>query len=272
MTTINPKKHEMRNLKLLKPILFLDIQTTGLDTRTARIVRLSTLKIQPDGTEEFRSAILNPMTPISPGATQIHGITNEQVEDAPTFQSYAKALQQYIQGCDIAGFAIRRFDIKILKNEFRNAGITLELEQIAILDAMEVFHKLQPRDFQAACKTYLGTDPPDSKDPEANIHTIRKIIDSQINSNHTLPDTPAQIDSWVTGAAHRQYIDNEGRFIWSEQGEAAINFGKYRGHSLQDLSQFQNDYLLWIAQNESFTPQQREIAADAAEGIIPQKT
>ena len=262
----------MRNLKLLRPILFLDIQTTGLDTRTDRIVRLSTLKVQPDGTEEFRSGLINPMMPISPGATQVHGITNEQVADAPTFNSYAKALQQYMQGCDIAGFAVRRFHIRILKNEFRNAGISLELDQIAILDAMEVFHKLQPRDFRAACKTYLGTDPPDTKDPEANIHAIRQIINSQIETTHTLPDTPAQIDSWVTGAAHRQYIDNEGRFIWSEQGEPTINFGKYRGHSLRDMSEFQNDYLLWIAQNESFTPQQREIAADAAEGIIPQKT
>ncbi len=250
--------------------MFIDIQTTGLDTRSARIVRLSTLKIEPDGNESFRSALLNPLTPISPGASEIHGITDDQVSDSPPFAPFARALAEYLAGCDLAGFGIRRFHLKVLEAEFQLAGVPFDWNEVAILDAMEIFHKLQSRDMPAAHRRYVGEDYIRSNDVEEHIDAIRQIINGQLNADPSVPQSPSAIDNWIRGISDQRLIDDEGHFIWTSDGDAIINFGKFRGHTLYDLHEHEPDYLRWIAGNDSFTDQQRKIAEDAANGIVPQ--
>ncbi len=258
------------SLELQRPIVFLDIQTTGPDQRTARIVRLSTLRIEPSGTESFRSQLINPMAPISPGASAFHGITDDDVMDARPFNSYAKALVQHLEGCDLAGFGIRRFHLEVLKQEFEYAGIEFLTDDRAVIDPMTIFHKLEPRDFNAAYERYVGTSFDRLTDPNAVVHAVKAIINGQLNQNPELPRLAEALEAWSTGENTENHIDDEGRFTLSDEGDPIINFGRYRGHTLYDLSEADPNYLRWIAGDDSFTEQQRRIAADAAEGIMPE--
>ena len=257
-------------LQLSRPIVFLDVQTTGPDRRTARIVRLATLRIEPDGNATFRNQLINPMSPISPGATEFHGISDEDVADAKPFAAYAKALESYLEGCDIAGFGIRRFHLDVLKREFEYVGIRFHLEGRSIVDAMEIYHKLEPRDFETAHFKFVGSEFGESKNPETRLGAVREIIAGQLNQNPDLPNAPDALESWATDSAPSKFIDDQGRFTLSEDGDPIINFGRYRGHTLYDMSETHPDYLKWIATNESFTEEQRQIAADAAEGLMPE--
>ena len=267
----NPAANSARHpfLEIERPIVFIDVQTTGLDSRTARIVRLTTLRIELGGEERFRSQLINPMSPISPGATDFHGITDEDVADCKPFGAYAKALYEYLDGCDLGGFGIRRFHLKVLKQEFEFAGIDFHLSNRTIVDAMEIFHRLEPRDFASAYRRFVGGEFNRLSSEDAMVNAVRAVIAGQLTQHPELPTEPASLEEWVTGESPEQYIDDQGRFTLSDEGDPVINFGKYRGHTLYDMSETDPDYLRWVASNESFTPQQRQIAADAAEGIMP---
>ena len=256
-------------LRLERPIVFLDIQTTGPDHRTARIVKLSTLRVEPDGTELFRSQLINPNSPISPGATNFHGISDEDVADARPFAVYAKALFEYLNGCDLAGFGIRRFHLRVLRQEFEFTGFDFDPKERVIVDAMEIYHKLEPRDFAGAYSRFVGGDFFRTTEDEVTVNAVRAIIRGQLTQHPDLPDDPASLERWATGESVERHIDDEGRFTLSDEGDPIINFGRYRGHTLYDLSETHPDYLRWIAGDESFTELQRQIAADAAEGIMP---
>lgn len=267
----NPADHSTNKpfLEIDRPIVFLDIQTTGPDARTARVVRLSTLRVEPDGEERFRSQLIHPMAPISPGASDFHGITDEDVADCKPFQAYAKALHNYLDGCDLAGFGIRRFHLKVLRQEFEFAGIDFHLSNRTIVDAMEIFHRLEPRDFDSAYRRFVGGEFNRLISDDATVNAVRAIIAGQINQHPELPLKPSRLEEWATGASAEQHIDDQGRFTLSDDGDPIINFGRYRGFTLYDMSENHVDYLRWIASDDSFTPQQRQIADNAAEGIMP---
>ena len=138
----------LENLELERPLAFIDAASTGLDTRTARIVRLTVLKIDNTGTERTRSVLVNPGTPIPPGATEVHGITDDDVSDVPRFAAYARGLAEHLEGCDLAGFGVERFDAPLLVEEFRRAGVEFSLQGRVVLDAMAIFHRLEPVIFE----------------------------------------------------------------------------------------------------------------------------
>ena len=261
-----------RSLQLERPLVFLDIQTTGLEPRSARIVELSTLKIQLDGSEEFKHQLFNPGTAISPGASEYHGITDDDVADAQAFATYARGIAGYLGGCDLAGFGIRRFGLKVLINEFNIAGTPFDTSTCAVLDAMQVYHRLEPRDFAAAYRRYVGGGNPvtESNRGESRLHAIKEIVNGQVASADDVPTTPAAISSWAAAENRLAPIDKGGKFVWAHSGEPLINFGKYRGQRLVDVHRTDSGYLRWIAGNESFTDQQRDLAGRASEGIMPQ--
>lgn len=256
-------------LNLERPIIFIDVQTTGPDRRTARIVRLATLRIDPDGTEEFRSRLINPLSPITPGATDFHGISDEDVADCRPFIAYARALSDYLDGCDLAGFGIRRFHLRVLRQEFDAAGVDFNYRNRVVLDAMEVYHRLEPRDIDHAYRRFVGGEFDRKSSPDATVNAARAILNGQLKQYPDLPHEPEILERWASEEPVENYIDDQGRFTLSDEGDPIINFGKYRGHTLYDLSEVDPDYLRWVAANESFTDQQRQIAADAAEGVMP---
>ena len=269
----NPnRRHEIDRsdeLALHRPIVFLDIQTTGPDQRTARIVRLSTLRLEPDGSESFRCQLINPMSPISPGATAFHGIADENVADVNPFAVYAASLAEHLEGCDLAGFGIRKFHLRVLRREFEYAGIDFKTDDHAVVDAMEIYHRLEPRDFEAAYRRFVGGDVSRPLDAESTIQAARSIIAGQLRQNTDLPRDPASLASWASREDESNFIDDQGRFTLSDEGDPIINFGRYRGHTLYDMSELHPDYLQWIAGDDSFTERQRQIAGDAIEGIMP---
>ena len=212
-------------LELERPLAFIDAASTGLDTRTARIVRLTVLKIDNTGTERTRTVLVNPGTPIPPGATEVHGITDDDVSDVPNFRAYAKGLAEYLEGCDVAGFGVERFHVPLLVEEFRRAGVEFSVQGRVVLDAMAIFHRLEPRDLRAAYKKYAGGDLPPTTEGETNARAAAEILLGELSTGADLPRSPRRLAAWAKGVDDRA-LDPEGRFVWSANNEALINFGK----------------------------------------------
>jgi DNA polymerase-3 subunit epsilon len=258
----------MANLDLKRPIAFIDLESTGLDPRTARIVRITVLKIEPDGSERFRSELVNPGQPIPPGAAAVHGIEDDDVAEAPPFRAFARALADYLDDCDFAGFGIERFDLPLLDAEFRRAGFPVSFSDRAVVDAMVIFHKLEPRDFEAACRRFAGRKPPKGRDPEDRIRAKAAVLDGQLSVHSDLPSDPEGLGRWIH-PGRADAIDPDGRFVWSEEGEPLVNFGRNRGLMLEQVATEEPDYLEWIAGNPEFSAEARRIAAGALEGRMP---
>lgn len=255
-------------LELERPLAFIDAASTGLDTRTARIVRLTVLKIDTDGNEQARTVLVNPRMPIPPGATEVHGIADDDVADAPAFAAYAKGLAEHLEGCDLAGFGVERFDGPLLVEEFRRCGVEFSLEGRAVVDAMAIFHRLEPRDLKAAYKKFAGSDLPSQADGETAARVASEVLLGELTANVDLPRSPRRLAAWAKGVDERA-IDAEGRFVWSANDGALVNFGKHRGRRLSEVAAGEPDYLEWMVGNSRFDAETREIARKAVEGDLP---
>ena len=255
-------------LELERPLAFIDAASTGLDTRTARIVRLTVLKIDPGGNERTRTVLVNPGTPIPPGATEVHGITDDDVSDAPRFAAYARGLAEHLEGCDLAGFGVERFHVPLLVEEFRRAGVEFSLQGRVVLDAMAIFHRLEPRDLRAAYKKYAGGELPAVTEGETAARAVTEILAGELSTGTDLPRSPRRLAAWAKGVDDRA-LDPEGRFVWSANNEALINFGKHRGRRLSEVAAGEPDYLEWIAGNSQFDTGTRDIAKNAVDGSMP---
>ena len=255
-------------LELERPLAFIDAASTGLDTRTARIVRLTVLKIDPGGNERTRTVLVNPGTPIPPGATEVHGITDDDVSDVPNFRAYAKGLAEHLEGCDLAGFGVERFDAPLLVEEFRRSGVEFNLQGRVVLDAMAIFHRLEPRDLRAAYKKFADGELQPVTEGETAARAAAEILLGELATSAGLPRSPRQLAAWAKGVDDRA-LDSEGKFIWSANNEALINFGKHRGRRLSEVAAGEPDYLEWIAGNPQFDTDTREIAKNAVDGSMP---
>jgi DNA polymerase-3 subunit epsilon len=255
-------------LKLERPLAVVDAESTGLDPKTARIVRLTVLKVWPDGKQELKTALINPGEPISPGATAVHSITDDDVSDAKTFRSYAKALAAHLDGCDLAGFGVERFDLPLLEAEFARADVEFSVQGRAVVDAMAIFHRLDPRDLRAAYRRFTGRELPDAREADTGARAALEVLEGQLAKHPELPADPAGLSAWLHESGGVP-IDPEGKFVWSPQGEALINFGRYRGHRLSSVKERQADYVAWVAGNPEFAPETRRIAASALQGDFP---
>ena len=256
-------------LDLERPLAFIDAASTGLDTRTARIVRLTVLKIDADGSEQSRTVLVNPRVPIPPGATEVHGITDDDVADAPVFAAYAKGLAEHLEGCDLAGFGVERFDAPLLVEEFRRCGVDFSLQGRAVVDALAGFHRLEPRDLGAAYKKYVGGELPSPEDGDTAARVASEVLLGELTAVGDLPRSPRRLAAWAKGVDERA-IDAEGRFVWSANDEALINFGKHRGRRLSEVAAGEPDYLEWMAGNTRFDAETWDIARRAIEGELPE--
>ena len=258
-----------RELKLSRPLAVIDVQSTGLDPRTARIVKLSVLRIDSVGGEHVRSVIVNPEISIPAASTEVHGLTDLDVAGKPIFRAYARALDQHLSGCDIAGFGIERFGLPLLCAEFERCGIKFELSNRAVVDAMVVFHRLEPRNFNAAYTRFVGGSRKESNDPGQTARDVLEILRGQIRAGSSVPESPYSIEKWSKGIDARA-IDVQGKFVWGKEKEAMINFGKYRGHSLREIANNDAAYLNWVAAEDKFQTDARTIAELAVNGQFPE--
>lgn len=238
----------MHNINLNRPLIFVDFETTGLDVEFDRIVEFTTLKVYPDGGNEIKSEMLNPRIPIPLTATRIHGISNQDVKDKPTFSGYAKSLYDFFNGCDIAGYNVKKFDVPLMINEFKRMAIDFDIGLHNIVDSMLIFHALEPlerpRDLSAAYKKYCGKELIGAHSSKVDVEATMEILDAQIKYYPDLPDNIEGINKYFS-VKQANWIDQDGKIIAVENG-VVFGFGKYRGELISKVEKTDPEYISWI--------------------------
>lgn len=259
---------EERELALERPLAVVDTESTGLNPQTARIVRISVLRVEPDGRRSLRSELVNPGVSIPAGATAVHGIGDDDVADLPPFKAYARALAESLEDCDLAGFAIERFHLPLLMAEFKRSGIEFSMDNRAVVDVMSVYHRLEPRDFESAFRRYVPASDNDLPERSSGRRSEAafEILLGQIRSAPELPTEPHQLARWGRGVPETA-VDEEGRFTYLDSGSVAFNFGKYAGEELAKVAEADASYVAWVASNEEFSAESRAIATEALSEI-----
>ncbi len=247
-------------LKLKNPIVFLDLETTGIDIVKDRIVEIALLKIQLDGKEEELIQRINPEIPISPEAARIHGIKNEDVANEPIFREVAKNLARFIEGCDLAGFNSNRFDIPMLAEEFLRADIDIDLKKRKFVDVQAIFHKMEKRTLAAAylyyCKKPLKNAHSALADTRATFEVLKAQID--VYQGVEYEDNRGEISSPVVNdieklsefSAYDRNVDFVGRIVYDEKGVEVFNFGKNKGMPVEKVLEEQPGYFGWIMNSD----------------------
>lgn len=248
----------MQNLKLERPLVFFDLETTGLKIATARVIEISLLKVYPDGTEESLTQLINPEIPIPEESTAIHGIDDHNVADKPLFKEFAQVLNDFISNCDLSGFNIKRFDLPILEVEFRRAGIKFSRKNRYIVDSQHIYHKMEPRDLRAAYQRYCGKNLEDCHSAETDTRAAQEVLDSQIKMHPDLPKDTAGLHIFCYQSGEENWIDLTGRLILNE-GEVVLSFGKHKGEQLKLVVRDDLDYLTWLIHQPGFPIDVQEI-------------
>jgi DNA polymerase-3 subunit epsilon len=256
----------VQNLKLERPLVVFDLETTGVDPNTDRIVEISVLRVAPDGTRESRTRRINPGRPIPAGATAVHGIRDQDVRDEPSFRQIARGLLDFMADADLAGFNISRFDLPLLDREFRNCGLDLQVSKRRVVDAMTIYHRKERRDLSAAVSFYLGRSHEGAHAAEADVIATIEVLDAQLAMYPDLPRTVDELDSWGRDG-RPPAVDGAGKFVWRD-GEAVFDFGKHQGRTLRAVAEEDAGYLAWILKSD-FPDDARELVAEALRGIYP---
>lgn len=234
-------------LKLHRPLVFFDLETTGIDTSKDRIVELSFIKIMPDGTQEIKTRRLNPTIPIPKEASDVHGITDDMVTDCNTFVQVAKSLAKWLEGCDLAGFNSNRFDIPVLLEEFHRAGIKLDVDTIKTIDVQSIYHKLEPRTLSAAYKFYCNQSLENAHSAEADIKATYEILLAQIEK---YPEIEGNVDFLSEFSKMNKNVDFEGRVVLDQNDVPVFNFGKHKGRPVTEVLTSEPSYYNWIMRGD----------------------
>lgn len=230
-------------LKLTRPIVFFDLETTGTNITHDRIVEISLIKVMPDGSEVEKTRRLNPEMPIPAEATAIHHITDEDVASEPTFRQIANSLAQMLKGCDIAGFNSNRFDIPLLDQEFQRAGVAFDLSNARFIDVQTIYHKKEPRTLVAAYRYYCDKDLEAAHSANADTRATLEVLKAQLEKYEDLPDT---VDALSEFACANRNVDLAGRLVYDDQHREIINFGKYKGKPAEEVLRKDLGYYGWI--------------------------
>ena len=254
-------------IRLDRPLAVFDIEATGANPRSDRILELAIVTVFPSGRREVRSWMFNPGRPIPIESTAIHGITDEMVADCPTFAECALQVSQALEGCDFGGYNHTRFDIPILEEEFARAGIPFHVDDHRIFDAQRIFHKREPRDLTAAVKFYCdGEDLVDAHGAEADARATLRVLEGQFRKYPDLPRDPDELDR-LLNERDPFNVDRAGRLRWLD-GEVTINFGKKQGTKVRDLLASDPSFLKWITKAD-FPLDTRQIIAGILRGKWP---
>jgi DNA polymerase-3 subunit epsilon len=249
----------LKNIRLDRPLAVLDLETTGADPKLDRIIEFSVLRVLPGGGHDHRTWRVNPGIPIPPEATAIHGISDEDVADSPTFPAIAPSLVHFLDGCDLAGFNILHFDLRLLVAEFNRVGLVLPVAGRRVIDACRIYHQREPRDLTAALKFYCGLQHAGAHGAAADVLATTAILDAQVARYADLPRT---IEGLHAACNDPNAIDMSGMFGRDEDGVVVFIRGKYKGRSLDDIAASKPDYLEWM-QREDFYDDTKAIAAEA---------
>ena len=236
-------------LNLKNPIVFFDLETTGTNINSDRIVEICYLKIHPNGNEETKTLRINPEMPIPAESSAIHGIYDEDIVDCPTFKEVAKTIARDIEGCDLAGFNSNRFDIPVLAEEFLRAGVEIDMSKRKFVDVQVIFHKMEQRTLTAAYKFYCGKNLEDAHSAEADTRATYEVLMGQLDRYPELENDMAFLAEF---SSYNKNVDFAGRMIYDENGVEVFNFGKYKGESVSEILKKDLGYFSWML-NSDFT-------------------
>lgn len=239
------------NLKLKNPIIFFDLETTGVNIQSDRIVEISYLKVHPNGNEESKTLRINPEMHIPEESSAIHGIYDADVADKPTFKQVARSVAKDFEGCDLGGFNSNRFDVPLLAEEFLRAGVTeIDLGRHKAIDVQVIYHKLEQRTLSAAYKFYCERSLEDAHTAEADTRATYEVLKAQLDRYpEVLQNEVAFLAEY---SSFNRNVDFAGRMIYNEANEEIFNFGKYKGKKVVEVLSHDPGYYSWIC-NSDFT-------------------
>jgi DNA polymerase-3 subunit epsilon len=230
-------------LALKKPLVFFDLETTGVDVAKDRIVEISILKLHPDGKKEVKTRRVNPEMPIPKGSSEIHGIYDEDVKDEPTFKSMAKSLAVFIGNSDLAGFNSNKFDVPLLAEEFLRVGVDFEIDSRNLVDVQNIFHKLEQRTLVAAYKFYCGKDLTNAHSAEADNIATYEVLEAQIERYDELENNVNFLSEF---SKRTNNVDLMGRIVFNEDNVEVFNFGKHKGTPVSQVLERDPSYYKWM--------------------------
>ena len=233
-------------LQLTRPICFIDLETTGINVSTDKIVEIAIVKILPDGTKQVKRKLVNPEMAIPKAASEIHGISDEMVKEAPTFKQIANEIKQFIELSDLAGYNSNRFDIPMLNEEFLRAGISVDIESRKLLDVQKVYHMMEQRTLSAAYKFYCNKNLEDAHSAEADATATWEVLEAQLEK---YPQIGATVESVVKFTGEDQIVDFARRFIF-ENGVEIFNFGKHKGKPVTQVLKEEPQYYDWMMKGD----------------------
>lgn len=233
-------------LTLTRPICFIDLETTGINVSTDRIVEIAIVKIGLDSSKQVKRRLVNPEMPIPKESSDVHGITDDMVKDAPTFKAMANEIKQFIEGADIGGFNSNRFDVPMLNEEFLRAGINVDMDQRKLLDVQKVFHKMEQRTLSAAYQFYCHKTLEDAHTAEADALATWEVLEAQIQK---YPQIGNSVESIVKFTGEDEIIDFARRLVY-ENGVVVFNFGKHKGKSVVQVLKDEPQYYDWMMKGD----------------------
>lgn len=233
-------------LQLTKPLAFIDLETTGVNLATDRIIEIAIVKVLPDGKRSAKRKLINPQMSIPKQSSDIHGITNEMVKDAPTFKEVAQELKQMLDGCDIAGYNSNRFDIPMLVEEFLRAEVDFDMKGRRLIDVQNIFHKMEQRTLSAAYKFYCNKALDGAHSAEIDATATHEILIAQLER---YPDLGTSVDSVLKLIGEEPIVDFARRFIM-ENGIEIFNFGKYKGRPVAEVLRTEPQYYDWMMKGD----------------------
>lgn len=234
-------------LKLERPLAIFDLETTGTNLAKDRIVEIAVLKVMPGGHVHEKQSIVNPQMSIPPQVSAIHGITDEDVKDAPTFNQVAKAFYLFLEGCDLAGFNAIRFDLPILVEEFHRAGVIFDFTGRRLVDVQRIYHQMEPRNLSAAYKYYCEKDLEDAHSAMVDVKATYEVLKSQLDRyGNSLKN---DMDFLHEFSKDGDYVDL-GKRMYYDNGIEMFNFGKHKGKAVTDVFKTEPSYYDWIMKSE----------------------
>ncbi len=233
-------------LQLTKPLAVIDLETTGINLGSDRILEIAVVKIMPDGKKIVKRKLVNPEMPIPQASTDVHGITNEMVKDAPTFRQIANELKQFLDNSDLAGYNSNRFDIPMLVEEFLRVGMDFDMKGRHLLDVQKVFHMMEQRTLTAAYRFYCNKELDGAHGAEADASATWEVLEAQIIK---YPQLGNNIESILKFTGDEQVVDFARRFIM-ENGIEKFNFGKHKGRPVVDVLKSEPQYYDWMMKGD----------------------
>jgi len=230
-------------LNLTKPICFFDLETTGINITNDRIVEISILKVYPDGKEETYTMRVNPTIPIPPEVTLVHGISDEDIADAPTFKDISKEVYQIVKDCDLGGFNSNRFDIPVLAEEMLRADIDFDMKNTQSIDVQTIFHKMEQRTLSAAYKFYCGKNLDNAHSAEADTLATYEVLKSQLDRYEDLQNDSKFLAEF---SSRKKFADMAGFIIYNKDGVECFSFGKHKGKLVTEVLEKEPGYFGWL--------------------------